>query len=399
MFDDDGPPPEVAPCPSRQWPSKRWRRGARILALLFATLLGAGTGGCSEFDAPPQVILIGLEDGLLPDPLAPLQLAFDEPVAFDTMRLKVVRFITDAEGNLLSDDALRAEDAILYEFDGESFFEDGGRLADLGGADDPDRLFDILLFNTLPVGPQLALVVEAGLTDADGKHTWEVAQILRFGFEFSCRGDDATPVPVDAPEQTIYFLLADVELPIQTQLQLLVDIRTDPATGDWVGQFTNADRDPSIDCAALGLNCTAEEVCRTLPAPACVNPSERAATAVEYPDFIPNELPPIGYSFGGVGCAGGGRDTALTLANAPADVEVTSPSITVKGIAFNLQVTIDPETGLFAGGGTFTGQEVFLGTVLSGAGSGTATMVEVPVDRRPAGIPPPPVGPGEPFPQ
>jgi len=372
----------------------------RIPNLLSRTFLLLGLGltaaACSDFDAPPKASLAGIEDGLLPDQLAPLQLTFDEPIDFPTLRLKVVRFITDPEGNLLSDDELLAEDAILYQLDGATFDEDGGRINDIGDAEHKDQFFSVSLQTTLPVGPQLALVVEPGLTDAEGKHVWQVPQIIKFGFEFSC-GDDTSAQEVAFPEKTVFFLLADVELPIQTQLQLMVDIRTDPTTGDWAGQFTNADRVPDIDCSQFGLTCEAEQVCRTLPTPACVSPSERAATVSEYPDFYPNEVPPIGYSFGGVGCARPSGE-AVALANAPTDVEVQSPTITVKGIAFNLEVALDPDTGVYIGGGTFTGQEVFLGSVLSGAGSGTATMIEIPEDEQKPGIPPPPVGPGEPFP-
>lgn len=356
-------------------------------SIFFAIILGLLTG-CSDFDAPPKATLAGLEDGLLPDQLAPLQLVFDEPVDFKTLKVKVIRLITDPEGNLVSDQELLNEGALLYQLDGATFNENGGAITDLGGSEAPNQFFSILLQNTLPVGPQLAVVVEAGLTSEDGEQVWAVPQIIKFGFEFSCAADAMTQA-VDFPEQIIFFLLADVELPIQTQLQLLVDIRTDPATGNWAGQFTNADRDTAIDCAQFGLTCTAEQVCRTLPSPACVNPSERAATVAEYPDFVPNETPPIGYSFGGVGCAAPSGD-AVVLGNAPTDVEVQSPEITVKGIAFNLEVARDPNTGLFVGGGTFTGQEVFIGPVASGPGSGTATMVEIPVDEQKPGIPPPP---------
>jgi len=360
------------------------------LTILFTLLLGLLTG-CTDFDAPPKASLVGIEDGLLPDPLTPLLLTFDEPVDFKTLEIKVVRFITDPEGNLLSDQELLERDALLYRLDGATFEENGGSITDIGDADNQNQFFSILLQSTLPVGPQLALVIEPGLTDVDGEQIWEVPQVLKFGFEFSC-GDESEAQEVDFPEQIVFFLLADVELPIQTQLQLLVDIRTDPTTGDWAGQFTNADREPDIDCSQFGLTCSAEEVCRTLPSPACVAPSERAATVSEYPDFFPNEVPPIGYSFGGVGCARPSGE-AVAIANAPTDVEVQSPQITVKGIAFNLEVVRDADTGRFVGGGTFTGQEVFLGAILSGAGSGTATMIEIPPDELKPGIPPPPVGP------
>src|SRR5690606_905405 len=118
--------------------------------------------------------------------------------------------------------------------------------------------------------------------------------------EFECGSGD--PEPSTLPS-AVYYMLADVEKPLQTQLQLFIDMRVDPATGDWAARFTNGDRDPAVDCTPYGLSCDDTEVCRTLPEPDCVEPSLKAASVDEYVDFYPNYTPPIGYSFAGVGCA------------------------------------------------------------------------------------------------
>lgn len=354
----------------------------RVLALVLVAALT----GCTVYDSPPRPGLVGLEDGILPNPSAPVVLAFHESIVEETLSLRIVRFDTDIEGELLPLEQLD----VIYSYNGATDEETGGSSVIYN-----ERTFiDITLQQTLPIGPQLALIIDPGLSDDEG-NVWEVEQVFKFGFEFDCGGQDG-PAPTLLPTSKM-FLLAEVEAPLQTQLQLLVDIRVDPETGDWVGQFTNADRDPTIDCASLGLSCAAEEVCRTLPQPACVSPSERAGTAEEWVDFFPNSTPPIGYSFSGIGCARDVSPTTFVFANAPADVEVQSPAITVKGLTFNLEVDIG-EDGLYRGGGTFTAEEVFLGVTPSGSGAGTGTLVQIPDDQAPANIPEPPVPPGQPLP-
>jgi hypothetical protein len=183
-----------------------------------------------------------------------------------------------------------------------------------------------------------------------------------------------------------------VESPLSAQLQLFFDLRVNAETGEWIGQLTNADRDPSIDCSSFGLSCEATQVCRTLPAPACVEPSLRAATVAEYPDFYPNYIPPVGYTFGGTGCARDVAEDRWASSNAPTDVVVQSPSITVKGISFNLELSLGHD-GLLVGGGTLTAQQVFLGVVASGTGFGSAVMVQIPESEVPPDVPGPSIAP------
>ena len=59
-------------------------------ALLVAAIaLGLAGSACSSFDAPPQPFILGVEEGVLTDPLAPLQLAFHEPIVANTLQLNL----------------------------------------------------------------------------------------------------------------------------------------------------------------------------------------------------------------------------------------------------------------------------------------------------------------------
>jgi hypothetical protein len=363
-----------------------------IAAGLGLGSLGFGSLGCSSFDAPPQATIVDAAEGLLPDPLAPLALSFHEPVVPESLLVKVIRLETDIEGNLFDEDADEETQLdIFYQHPGP----DGLEFPDIGGegALDPGRRrFTMNLSTTLPIGPQLAVLIEVGLQDDEGNE-WKVRQILKFGYEFSCGGEESA-MPTEFPSGS-HFMVVDVDSPIQTQLQLLAAMKVDPETGAVVGQFTNADRDESIDCSQFGLSCESTEVCRTLPSPACVAPSEGAGTADEYSDYTHNAVPPTGYSFTVLACVRDEPDGSFTFANAPVDVEVQSPPVTVKGINFNGGFRFDSD-GILRGDGTFSAPEIFLGTTPSGAGVGTIAMRLIPEDELKPGTPQPPDDPAPP---
>jgi hypothetical protein len=335
--------------------------------------------GCN-FDGPPQVKLRGLEDGHLADPTAPLVIDFHEPVKAGSIVLRVIRLQTDLEGNI-------SPDAEVF-FDSTKAPEEAGG----AGAQTEDRRgYTISLMQTLPIGPQLALVIEPGLED-DAGNTWTARQVIKFGFEFSCGGGEGGASAMPTTFATaVHFLLVDVDEPIAAQLQLFADIRVDPATGTFIGQFTNADRDPNLDC---GMQCGEGEVCRTLPAPSCVRPAEVAGSPDEYPDYIPNgDAGNAGYTFTVTGCVRDQEGGTWAFANAPVDVQVTSPPVIVKGIGLNASLALDE--GVVRGDGTFTAQELFLGTTPSGAARGTVTMRDIPADEVKPGVPAPPDMPAE----
>ncbi|MEM9692503.1 MAG: hypothetical protein AAGA56_08165 [Myxococcota bacterium] len=342
--------------------------------------------GCNnDFDAPPQGSIVNLVDGILPDPSGTLTIAFDEEIVPETLRLRVVRLELDPEGNLLPPDQIPTLFSGQFEPSFNDFDVQGGR----GVLYQGNTRFDINLFQTFPVGPSLAVVIEPGLRNTAGEE-WKVQQILPFGFEFSC----GEPIPTGFPAESFLFLVAEVEQPVGAQLQLVGDFRVDQTTGDFAGQLTNAVRDDSVDCGQFGLNCAGQEVCRTLPAPDCVDPSVRAATADEWPDYVVTSEPPVGYSFPGVGCVVDVEEDVFSFTNLPTDADVSSPDITVLGLVLNLEATRGAD-GLLRGGGTFTASEILLGSTSSGSGSGTVTFVEIPADQVPDGVVAPPVEPGQ----
>jgi len=349
--------------------------------LLLFILLSALALGCDDFDSPPQMTIVGIEEGFLSDPAAPLVLRFHEPIDFTTLRLKVIRYEVDGEGRL-ADEVPGAPGELNTLFEASPDDSDLGGVAELNDAKDT---YTITLSQTFPIGPQLAVLIEPGLKDEAGNE-WKVRQIHKFGFEFSCQGDEAT-APSAFPTG-FYFFQVEVDKPISTQILLWADIRVDAETGDFVGQFTNADRDPAIDCSNHGLQCAETEVCRTLPTPACVVPSEKAGTPDEYPDFYANDVLPTGYSFTVPGCVRDRADGTFSFANAPVDVVVISPPVKVKGINLN-SLWGDDSEGVLRGNGVFQAAQVFLGDSPSGVGVGTHLERQVPADEVP-NIPAPP---------
>jgi hypothetical protein len=137
------------------------------------------------------------------------------------------------------------------------------------------------------------------------------------------------------------------------------------------------------------MDCGATEICRTLPMNDCVAPSESAGTPDEYPDFYANDAPPEGYTFTVNGCVRDQEDGSFTYANAPVDVQVESPPVTIKGIQFNGSFSYDTD-GVLRAAGTFTVQELFLGTTPSGAANGTIIIRQIPDDELKPGTPTPP---------
>jgi hypothetical protein len=235
------------------------------------------------------------------------------------------------------------------------------------------------------VATQLALVIESGLRDKKG-NAWTVPQVIKFSYALACIEGEGKPTAF--PESSVHFVLVNVEQPLSTQLQILADFRVNPMTGAFVGQFTNADRDASIDCSPFGLSCTADDACQTVPEAKCVPPSERAASTDAYVDFTFNNTPPEGYSFTIKGCVQDQADGSFALANQPASLQVQSPPVTVEGIEFNL--TIRDDGGVLRTLGSFKAANVSLGETPFGPAAGTVIMRDVPAAEVPPGLPAPP---------
>ncbi len=352
----------------------------RSLVLLAAC--GLGSVGCEYYDGPPTPRIDGLEGGALTDPKAPLSIVFSEPVDPATLRVKVVRFVTDVEGNLGDEDTSEETNLeVLFDYD-PSINIVGGE-AEL--TDSNTRLV-LRPSAPMPIGPKLAVLVEKDLADLDG-NTTKVRKRLLFTYKF----DLECTKPSALFETGGYFLISDIKTPLKVQVQLWAWFDVDPQTGAVRGQATNADRNP--DKSRCNLPCKTSEVCRLLPEPACVAPSERAGTVDEYSDYITNVTPPTGYSFTIDGCVQDQPDESVVFVTAPVDVVVQSPPVTLRNVTLTAQLAKDP-TNALRGSGSLAADAVLIGTTPSGKGEGGLVMRNVPLADVPPDIPkPPPASP------
>lgn len=344
--------------------------------------LALALAGCETYDGPPNVSIEGLTDGLLSDPAAPLVVAFSEPIDPATLKLSVARYVVDIEGNLgdEDDDPATELDPIL-SYDPE--LQVGGQ-AELV---DDDRALRIVPEAPLPIGPRFVVLVEPGLADRAGIAT-RTRKRLPFGYQFDLDCEQ----PSKLFRSGTYFLLADVDEPLELQVQLLVAVELSPDSGEARATFTNADRNPEPGRCPFPCD-EGKEVCRLYPEPACVKPSEYAGTVDEHRDWVPNPTPPKGYSFAATACAQDQADGSVVFQNAPADVVVESPPVTLRNVRLNASLRED-EARVLRGTGSFKADAVLLGTSDSGPGVGGIALRWIPPDEVPPGVPQP--APAEP---
>ena len=350
------------------------KRLAHALVLMLAAAIAiAVAASCERYEAPPRPVIEGLVSGVLSDPRAPIVVDFGTPIDPDTLFVKVALSEPDVEGNLRDEDSdPETELHVLVRRD--PLEGDVGARAEVDAA--AGRL-TLALDSALPVGPKLVLIVEGGLRSTSGRVSKNRVRIP-FSYVVKCAAGASKFA------SGTYFVLLDVEQPLGTQIQLLAFIDVDPATGALVGQFTNADRNPEQKCPTA---CPSTDVCRLLPAPECVAPSTRAGTADEWPDFVPNAPPPVGYSFLVQGCAVD-DGTASGVLTAPATMVVESPKVTVEGLTMTASFA-PGQDGLVRATGSLTADLVRLGTNPLGPGKGTMAAVRIPDDRVPPNVPRP----------
>ena len=351
------------------------KRFAHLLVLMLAGATTiAAAASCESYEAPPRPVIAGLESGLLGDPRAPLVIDFGTAIDPNTLFVKVALLEPDVEGNLRDEDAdPETELRVLVRRD--PLEGDLGARAEVDAAS--GRL-TLVLDSALPVGPKLVLVVEAGLRSPSGTVSRNRVRIP-FSYAVKCAAGASSFA------SGTYFVLLDVEQPLGTQIQLLAHMDVDPSTGALVGQFTNADRNPEQKCPSV---CPSTDVCRLLPAPECVAPSTRAGTVEEWPDFIPNAPPPVGYSFLVQGCAVD-DGTANGVLTAPTTMVVESPKVTVEGLTMTASFAPGAD-GIVRATGSLTADVVRLGTNPLGPGKGSMSAVRIPDDRVPPNVPRPP---------
>ena len=347
--------------------------------LLVATALLAGAPGCAEYDGPPQVTLAGAVNGHLRDTKAPIVLTFSKAVDPSTLKMEIAHLITDVEGNLGDEDSDPKTNL-------EVLFSTDPLEGDTGGfsvlATDKTSL-TIKPSAAFPVGASLVLLVEKGFSDAAG-HVTAVRKRIPFSYQFDLECDKPSAVF----RTGTYFFLAGVKEPIHAQVKLFAAIEVDPATGAFVGRFTNALRNP--DPTRCSPECAKTEACRLLPMQACVAPSEPAGTAEEFSDFVPNTTPPTGFSFQTTGCAIDQADGTTAFITAPVDVAVQSPPVRLR----NTQITgsFKIVNDVVQGTGAIAADDVLLGTTSSGKASGSMAARSIPADQVPPGLPQPDKG-------
>jgi hypothetical protein len=350
---------------------------AAAVALLLAPVASTQTG-CDTYYAPPSVDIDGLEQGVLHDPGAPIVLDFGKPIQPDTLRFEIIKYEADDLGNLPDE---RGDDSVslrsIYAYDAVEGTERGGRSA----LSDDGTQFVITPQARMPVGTKLALVVEPGLKSTHGEDT-RVRHRVLFGYDFSCKNGKGTKLVPSG----VYFALLEVEKPVGAQVQLYANLQIDPVTGLFRGQFTNADRSTTQKCPS---SCSSAQVCRLLPSPACVAPSTRAGSVDEFPDYVPNDAPPTGYSFTVTGCIEDQTDGTAAFLSAPATMVVTQPAVTIEALVMTAAFEKD-KSGVLRASGSVTGDEVLLGQGPLGPGSGTITVRALDQKIVPPGVPAPP---------
>lgn len=359
-----------------------------LVPITFVGLLAVfATPRCAEYEAPPKPYIVGLQEGVLSDPTQAVVVKFTKPVKPETLKARIIRLETDVEGNLYDEDAdpeTKVDVLVDYPHERQLFDEDGDELDP-----DADKTISELSADhttltlkpvaTLPTGPRLALVIDAGLSDTAGD-TVRDRQRLSFGYKFSC---SATTRSANFLEGT-YFMLVDVKKPLSVQVQLFAQFKMNE-DGTFRAQFTNGDRRPNKGlCPAV---CRDSEVCRLLPSPACVAPSERAGEPTEYPDYFPFPTPPYGFSFLVTGCVED-RGASAAMQASPVDVIVEKPAVTLQAARFTGAFDKQPD-GSIVGSGSLAAPAVLLNNNLVGPGEGSFKAVYIPPDLVPEETPSP----------
>jgi hypothetical protein len=341
---------------------------------------------CETFDSPPRVSIAGAVNGMLSDSAAPLRIEFSESIVTDSLRLRVVPYTPDEEGNLreldAADDSAAPPLRVLYQYD----VDEGIR----GGKEefsDENSTLVIRPNAPLPVGTRLALVIESGLRDLNGNRT-NVRNVILFSYEFKCADSKPSTLLTTGP----YFFLLQIEKPLSAQVQLFSWLDVDPKTGQFSGQFTSADRNLNLSCPTP---CdAATQVCKLKPEPACVAPSEKAISPDEYTDFGTNAATESnGFTFPVSGCAQDQADGTAVMATVPSTVDLVAGGVkvTVNGLIVTSAFT-KGDDGVLRASGSGTGGEVVLGGARDpGGAAGTLTARNLP--EPPANLPRPTANP------
>ena len=351
--------------------------------LLLAASLALGAAGlapaCATYDAPPEPSIKGLDKDLLKDPSAAIVIDFDKAFVPSSLHVKVAPYKTDVEGNLGdedSDDKTQLNAFFIHDPGGDT-----GGTSKLGS---DDKSITIHLKKALSVGPQYVVLVEAGLADKTGAVT-KVRRRILFGYQPE---EDCNAPSTVITSGTYFFMVNVTSPPLGVQIRLWADVVVDPATGAFVGQFTDAVRNPDPAHCPSDLTCDSTQVCRTLPTHECVAPSERAGTDDEYPDYIPRPGDPNGFTFETHGCVVDQAGGSAAFSTKPVDVAIANPTVTLKNTQLSASFVPDSE-GVLRASGTLVADDVLLGIISSGKGAGDLVARSIPAADSPADLPKP----------
>jgi hypothetical protein len=345
---------------------------------LLATVLAISAAGCAVFDGPPEVTIVGDQQGQLMDPHAPLVLSFSKEPKPETLKFEVARYVTDSEGNLADEQNPPGFLDLLFSHDPTSKPPDTDGTSALA-ADDLSMTvtYDV----PPPAATPLVLLIEPGFEDKAGAVT-----VARRRIVFTYTSSLTCNAPAHVLQQGTYFFIVSVTKPVMTHVNLYAVVQVDPATGELKTRFTKAKRNP--DPNRCPTPCASGQVCRLLPMPACVAPSEPPGSTDEYSDYVPDPDLPTGFGFSTTGCTADQSGGAATFVTAPVDIVVSSPMVTLRNGALNSSFAPDMN-GVLRGTGSLVADAVLLGTINSGMGQGDLTARLIPDADVPKGLPQP----------
>ena len=61
-----------------------------LVTLLLLAIALAATTGCTLYDSPPKATIVGVENGIIADPTAPIVIRFHEPIDPASFSMKIV---------------------------------------------------------------------------------------------------------------------------------------------------------------------------------------------------------------------------------------------------------------------------------------------------------------------
>jgi hypothetical protein len=349
-----------------------------LRTLAIATLaLAAGLGGCATYDGPPDVTIVGDQQGQLTDPRAPIVLSFSKPPKPETIKVEIARYVVDDEGNLPDEDADPGTELDLL-FSHDPVDGDTGGTSALS---DDKTTFTITLDVVPPAGQPLVLLVEKGLADEKG-----VVTTVRRRIVFTYASNLTCNAAANVVKTGTYFFIAQITKPIATQVKLYGVVQIDPATGKLKTRFSKAKRNPDPNRCTPA--CAATEACRLVPTQQCVTPSEPAGSVDEYSDYVFDADPTTGFNFAADGCSADESATTASFATADTDVKVSSPMVTLRNASLNGSFSLD-SMGVLRAVGSLTADAVLLGTIDSGMGQGDLTGRAIPDAEVPPDLPQP----------